>query len=244
MGSEAVVPSPPITFHLTGFKKFHNVTDNPTEVLVRTLRDYLKHRVLPFGATIGSCTVLEAAGAGILEFVLDLLGSATTATTTKKNSDEINEGEQLESVPEKSGEAQGQPEVVWVHFGVNSGASRFAVEQRAVNEATFRCPDEMGWQPDGMPIVVEDGAISNVRETKLPTSKIVAELVKSGFDAVVSYDAGRFVCNYLYYQSLRHAANHGTKCIFVHVPPFTVIHGQIQMEFIAALLKIVATSLA
>lgn len=34
-----------------------------------------------------------------------------------------------------------------VHMGVNSGASRFAVERRAVNEATFRCPDEMGWQP-------------------------------------------------------------------------------------------------
>ena len=34
-----------------------------------------------------------------------------------------------------------------VHFGVNSGATNFAVERRAVNEATFRCPDELGWQP-------------------------------------------------------------------------------------------------
>lgn len=34
-----------------------------------------------------------------------------------------------------------------VHFGVNSGATRFAIEQQAVNEATFRCPDEMGWKP-------------------------------------------------------------------------------------------------
>lgn len=36
---------------------------------------------------------------------------------------------------------------VQVHFGVNSGAIRFAIEQQAVNEATFRCPDEMGWKP-------------------------------------------------------------------------------------------------
>jgi pyroglutamyl-peptidase len=34
-----------------------------------------------------------------------------------------------------------------VHFGVNSGATRFAIEHQAVNEATFRCPDEMGWKP-------------------------------------------------------------------------------------------------
>lgn len=34
-----------------------------------------------------------------------------------------------------------------LHFGVNSGATKFAIEQQAVNEATFRCPDELGWQP-------------------------------------------------------------------------------------------------
>lgn len=34
-----------------------------------------------------------------------------------------------------------------LHLGVNSGASRFAIERQAFNEATFRCPDEMGWKP-------------------------------------------------------------------------------------------------
>lgn len=34
-----------------------------------------------------------------------------------------------------------------LHFGVNSGATRFAIENQAVNEATFRCPDELGWKP-------------------------------------------------------------------------------------------------
>jgi len=32
-------------------------------------------------------------------------------------------------------------------LGVNSGATQFAIERQAVNEATFRCPDEMGWKP-------------------------------------------------------------------------------------------------
>lgn len=30
---------------------------------------------------------------------------------------------------------------------MNSGAAKFAIEQRAVNDATFCCPDELGWQP-------------------------------------------------------------------------------------------------
>jgi pyroglutamyl-peptidase len=34
-----------------------------------------------------------------------------------------------------------------LHLGVNSGALKFAIEKQAVNEATFRCPDELGWQP-------------------------------------------------------------------------------------------------
>ena len=36
---------------------------------------------------------------------------------------------------------------VQLHLGVNSGSARFAVEWQAVNEATFRYPDELGWQP-------------------------------------------------------------------------------------------------
>jgi hypothetical protein len=34
-----------------------------------------------------------------------------------------------------------------LHFGANSGSHRFALENQAVNEATFRCPDELGWKP-------------------------------------------------------------------------------------------------
>jgi hypothetical protein len=57
-----------------------------------------------------------------------------------------------------------QKKIVWVHFGVNSGATNFAVEWRAVNEATFRCADELGWQPQHAPIITEDGPISHIRE--------------------------------------------------------------------------------
>ncbi|GAB4827219.1 hypothetical protein Ancab_034108 [Ancistrocladus abbreviatus] len=51
-----------------------------------------------------------------------------------------------------------------LHFGVNSGAARFAIEHQAVNEATFRCPDEMGWKPQKVPIFPADGGISRIRK--------------------------------------------------------------------------------
>ena len=66
-------------------------------------------------------------------------------------------------------------------------------------------------------------------------------LAKEGFDVMESYDAGRFVCNYVYYQSLRHALNYGTKSLFVHVPLFLIIDQERQLQFVAALLRVLAS---
>ncbi|KAJ7237015.1 hypothetical protein O6H91_16G006300 [Diphasiastrum complanatum] len=223
MGSEGVQST---RIYITGFKKFHGVFENPTEVIVSRLKDFMKGHELPSGATLGSCTVLETAGEGALNNLLKVLDSAISEEDSGTQP-----GEKID----------GAQRIVWVHFGVNSGATRFAVERRAVNEATFRCPDEMGWQPQRVPIVAEDGPISTTRQTTLPVGDIVDYLLLKGFEVALSDDAGRFVCNYVYYHSLCHAAAaHGTQCIFVHVPLFSRIKEDIQMKFAAALLEIIA----
>jgi pyroglutamyl-peptidase len=68
---------------------------------------------------------------------------------------------------------------------------------------------------------------SDYRFTLVPLDQIVAQTQNT----VVSQDAGRFVCNHLYYEVLRHlSASNGlnlnrtgtkspTPCLFVHVPP-------------------------
>ena len=53
-----------------------------------------------------------------------------------------------------------------LHFGANSGSHRFALENQAVNEATFRCPDELGWKP-------QDATISPWRFSYVYTSMFV-----------------------------------------------------------------------
>jgi len=224
MGSEG----PPVTkIHVTGFSKFHGVAENPTQTIVSRLRDYANKQGLPDGATPSSYNVLKTAGEGVVSTLYALLDSALPS----------NDGTGAEFL---SDSASGE-RIIWLHLGVNSGASKFAVECRALNEATFRCPDEMGWQPQRTPIFPEDGGISHAIETTLPTKEIVQALMKKGYDVVLSDDAGRFVCNYVYYHSLRYAAKHGIKSLFVHVPLFTKVDEETQMQFITSVLEVLAS---
>ncbi|KAK3415978.1 hypothetical protein EUGRSUZ_H01307 [Eucalyptus grandis] len=216
MGSEG---PPAVTIHITGFKKFHGVPENPTETIVSNLREYMNKRGLPKGLTLGSCSILETAGQGAVASLYKTLQSA---------------------LEENDSELTNSGGVIWVHFGVNSGATKFAIEHQAVNEATFRCPDEMGWKPQKVPIINADGAISQTRETSLPIQEIAKALSKKGFDVMVSDDAGRFVCNYVYYHSLRFAEENGIKSLFVHVPLFFTIDEETQMQFAASLLEALA----
>ncbi|GMI84426.1 hypothetical protein like AT1G56700 [Hibiscus trionum] len=217
MGSEGPAA---VTIHVTGFKKFHGVSENPTETIVSNLKQYTEKKGLPKGVILGSCSVLETAGQGALTQLYQTLRSALTG---------------------KDSESSCFGRIIWIHFGVNSGASRFAIERQAANEATFRCPDEMGWKPQKVPIVPADGGISRVRETSLPAEEITKGLAKKGFEVMTSEDAGRFVCNYVYYHSLRFAEQSGVKSLFVHVPLFLTIDEETQMKFAASLLEVLAS---
>ncbi|XP_026378616.1 uncharacterized protein LOC113273063 [Papaver somniferum] len=150
-----------IKIHVTGFKRFHGVPENPTEAIVSKLKEFIN---------------------------------------------QINEGQ------------------------------KFAIEHQAVNEATFRCPDKLGWQPQKLQIIPEDGDISRTRQTSCCDGRIV-EFLKKGYDVDISYNAGRFVCNYVYYHSLRFAEKKGQKSLFVHVPLFSVIDEDTQMPFSASLFE-------
>ncbi|WZZ80862.1 hypothetical protein YC2023_101434 [Brassica napus] len=139
MGSEGPKA---ITIHVTGFKKFLGVSENPTEKIASNLRSYVEKRGLPSGLSLGSCTVLETAGEGAKSQLYQVLESSVAVVSGDKNI---------------SGT------VVWLHLGVNSGATKFAIERQAMNEAHFRCPDQLGWQPQRIPIVVEDGSITKAK---------------------------------------------------------------------------------
>ncbi|KAL2903333.1 Pyrrolidone-carboxylate peptidase [Bienertia sinuspersici] len=213
MGSEGPKT---LTIHVTGFKKFHGVTENPTETIINNLTEYVSKNGLPIGVKLGSCTVLETAGEGVRPALQQMFETASSNCDNES--------------------------VVWLHLGVNSGAQKFAIERQAFNEATFRCPDELGWQPQEVPIFDDDGEISNTRQTECSAEAILNFLKKKGFDVMISDDAGRFVCNYVYYHSLRFAESKGHKSLFVHVPLFSKIDEETQMRFVTSLLEGIAAT--
>ena len=80
-----------------------------------------------------------------------------------------------------------------------------------------------------------------IPQTSLPVNEIVNGLAKMGYDVMPSDDAGRFVCNYVYYHSLRFAEQRRIKSLFVHVPLFLTIDEDSQMQFAASLLEVLAS---
>lgn len=214
MGSEG---PPAIKVHVTGFKKFYGVANNPTETIVSNLKDFIEQRGISGGITLGSCTVLEAAGVGILPKLYQIMEVA---------------------LPEPLSDSASNERVMWLHFGADGGAFKFAIERQAINEATFLCPDELGWQPQQLPVVPEDGGISRTRKTTCSIDVLAKLLGKNGYDVLISDDADRFVCNYVYYHSLRFAEQKGHKSLFVHVPLFSRIDEETQMQFVASLLEL------
>uniref|UniRef100_A0A2C9VGI7 Pyrrolidone-carboxylate peptidase n=1 Tax=Manihot esculenta TaxID=3983 RepID=A0A2C9VGI7_MANES len=164
----------------------------------------MKKKGLPKDVILGSFSVLETAGQGAL---LPLYQTFQSAINTKDSGSSTSH------------------RIIWLHFGVNSGTTRFAIEHQAVNEATFRCPNEMGWKP----------------QTTLPVEEITKALVKKGYEVITSEDAGRFVCNYVYYHSLCFAEQNGSQSLFVHIPLFSIIDEETQMQFAASLLEVLAS---
>ncbi|KAE9446688.1 hypothetical protein C3L33_21413, partial [Rhododendron williamsianum] len=182
MGSEG---PPTVTIHVTGFKKFHGVSENPTETIVTNLKEYMKKKGIPKGLIIGSCSILDTAGQGAVGPLYQMLQSSLG----KNDSESSNTGR-----------------VIWK-----------------------------------VAIVPADGGISRKRETSLPVQEITKTLAKMGYDVMASDDAGRFVCNYVYYHSLRFAEQNGIASLFVHVPLFLAINEETQMQFAASLLEVLAS---
>jgi len=90
-----------------------------------------------------------------------------------------------------------RPKLV-LHFGVSAHADAFVIETQAHNTRT-EAPDAAGALPRDS-VVVQGGPDTLV--ARLPTEDIVQRLAALKVPAVVSTDAGRYLCNAILYRSL------------------------------------------
>ena len=115
------LPPPPetnVSFVVTGFGPFRNVTNNPTTVISNKLPDYIS---------------VQDKDLALTTFVIE-----TSAEAAQR---ETNQLQEKITQQQKNGDI-----AVLLHLGVNYLGTHFQLEQCAYNEANFRVPDEQGCQ--------------------------------------------------------------------------------------------------
>jgi pyroglutamyl-peptidase len=123
-------------------------------------------------------------------------------------------------------------------LGVNGGAQRIHLEKQAVNCNDFSMPDVQGNQP--INDAIDKGEeIDHCFKSKVDIDSICLKLKEEGVhDCCDSTDAGKFLCNYIYYTSMREFEEHDNiHVIFIHVPMFTTQDKDKQIACIYAFIK-------
>lgn len=117
-----------------------------------------------------------------------------------------------------------QPDVV-LCLGEAGGNAAFHVERVAVNLLDFLISDNGGHLITDKPII-KDGPDAYM--TTLPTRELVQALVDNNVPARLSYSAGTFLCNEVFYEMLHYLKKHNlaVPAGFVHLPqlPDQVAH--------------------
>lgn len=113
--------------------------------------------------------------------------------------------------------ARARPDAL-IMFGVALRAKHVRIELFARNRKSVLFPDASGAAAVGLAIT--PGAPAALRG-RFALPAVLAALRATGLRAVVSRDAGRYLCNYLYWRALEQGARpDGPRIVaFVHVPP-------------------------
>jgi pyroglutamyl-peptidase len=101
-----------------------------------------------------------------------------------------------------------------LHLGVAARRKQVSLETRAANWVAFSTPDNAGHLEPGRPICEDAPEQLN---TRLPIDYIESRLTRRGIPVNVSRSAGRFICNFVMFDSLQRlplAVPSG----FIHVP--------------------------
>lgn len=110
-----------------------------------------------------------------------------------------------------------QPDAV-LCLGQAAGREGVSLENTAVNVKAASAPDNAGITFSGEKI---DPAGPESVSSRLPLRELSQLLREAGIPAKISYSAGTYVCNNLFYRLLRYAELNDPhlRCGFIHIPP-------------------------
>ncbi len=107
-----------------------------------------------------------------------------------------------------------QPDVI-LCLGQADGRKDVTPEKIGINLRNARIPDNAGLEPVNE-VIVQDGPDGIF--TGLPVSDMAEAILSAGVPASVSYSAGTFVCNDLFYTLLERFRGTGIQVGFIHLP--------------------------
>jgi pyroglutamyl-peptidase len=131
-------------------------------------------------------------------------------------------------------ETEAVDDLILIHLGVDSNATEFKIEKYAYNNMTFRVADERGYQPNECKIYLTEEFDDKICSS-IDCEKLLDGLRADGWTVNISTDPGRFLCNYVYYNSLQLQSS--KRALFVHVPPAAIVPIEKQVEFVRALIR-------
>ena len=109
--------------------------------------------------------------------------------------------------------AQHEPDVVLM-FGLAGRTNFVRIETRARNARSILFPDVTGFQPMEREIAPGQAPLRGTA----PFVRLLAASRASRTPTRLSRDAGRYLCNYVYWRALE-ASRSGTLAQFIHIPP-------------------------
>lgn len=102
-----------------------------------------------------------------------------------------------------------------VCFGEARARKVVTPELLAINLNHASIPDNAGREPKDEPIAAGGAA---AYFTNFPARSLAEKIKAAGVPSALSYSAGAYVCNDLYYRLLSEFDGSGTRVVFVHVP--------------------------
>ncbi|CAD8066869.1 unnamed protein product [Paramecium sonneborni] len=120
-----------------------------------------------------------------------------------------------------------------IHLGLSHELQNYQFEICAYNKLDYLISDFNGCKIRRVKID-QDFDMDDQIKSSLNIDLLISQLQKSGHQVKKSYDPDRFLCNYLYYQSLKQ----NPQTLFVHIPLYETIQEEKQIQFLLDLLSV------
>ncbi len=106
-----------------------------------------------------------------------------------------------------------KPDLI-ILLGMATSREIVTIEERAINELSFKIPDNNNVTINNQKISLNN---SKYLYSKVKVDDLVDHLKKYNYKVEKSIDAGRYICNFLYYKVLE---EYNVPSIFIHIPPY------------------------